>query len=117
MEITTGALPFLDTQVTIKDLGFQVEVYRKPTNTDVVMNYDSSAPPKWKRALINCLLLRAYNTSSSFSLFKKEVERVKTTLQRNSYPDYIVNQAVNAFILQKNITTDMYKVFEEKADQ
>ena len=116
MEISTGALPFLDTQVTIKHLGFQVEVYRKPTNTDVVMNYDSSAPPKWKRALINCLLLRAYNISSSFSLFKKEVERVKTTLQRNSYPDYIVNQAVNAFILRNNITVDAYKIIQVNDD-
>ena len=46
----------------------------------------------------------------------QEVEKVKNTLKRNSYPDSIVDQAVNAFILRKNIRTDKYKVSEAKAD-
>ena len=116
METTSGPLPFLDTQITIKEQGFQIEVYRKPTNTDVVMNYESSAPMKWKKALISCLLTRAYNISSTFSLFTTEVEKIKAIFGKNSYPSSMVNQCVDTFISKRNITNEKFKVREGMKD-
>ena len=115
METTHGPLPFLDTQITIKDQRFQVEVYRKPTNTDVMMNYESSAPLKWKRALLNCLLTRAYNLSSNYSFFATEVEKIKTIFRKNSYPSSMINRGVDEFISRRNISNEKFKI-DEKND-
>ena len=113
METTRGPLPFLDTQITIKNQRFQVEVYRKPTNTDVIMNYESSAPLKWKRALLNCLLTRAYNLSSNYSLFATEIEKIKTIFRKNSYPSSMINRSVDEFISRRNISNEKFKIDKE----
>ena len=44
MENTTTSLPFLDTSISITNWKFTTEVYRKPTNTGVVMDYRCMAP-------------------------------------------------------------------------
>ena len=39
-----GKLPFLDTQVAIKNNTIITSTYRKPTSTGVFMNYNSCVP-------------------------------------------------------------------------
>ena len=78
METTTaGSLPFLNIEISINDGKFDTKVYRKPTNTGILMNFNSNAPMKWKKALIKYMLLRAYKLSSSFEFFQAEVEKIR----------------------------------------
>ena len=58
METKTNSIPFLDVSVSQSDGFYNTQVYRKPTNTGVLMNYECMAPTKWKKALIKCLLNR-----------------------------------------------------------
>ena len=57
METTTSSLPFLDISITINGGKFDTQVYRKPANTGVQMNFNSIAPMKWKRSLVNYMFL------------------------------------------------------------
>ena len=103
METTSDVLPFLDVGVSIDKDVFHTQVYRKPTNTHVIMNYHSEAPLKWKRALIRTLLMRAHRISSCLELFLTEVETIKCILQKNSYPTAFIEKNVNEFFNRRAI--------------
>ena len=109
MKTTTGALPFLDVTISIEEDGFNTGVYRKPTNTDVILNYHSVAPTKWKRSLIKCLLTRAYRLSSNINLFMSEVEKIKNILQRNSYPSAFIDRNIEEFLSFYSINENSFK--------
>ena len=90
-------LPFLDVSVSMVNGKYRTQVYRKPTNTGVVMNFNCNAPLKWKQSLINCLLMRAFRNSSDFCSFTLEIETLKSILKKNAYPDSFINKAVSDF--------------------
>ena len=111
MEKTSDALPFLDVNIWIKDGAYQTQVYRKPTNTGVHMNFDSMAPLKWKRSLMRCLLIRALRISSSWNYFFLEVNKIKSNLQKNGYPRLFLDNTYQAFIESNGINE---RSFENK---
>ena len=69
-EMATNILPFLDTAVSVESEQFITEVYRKPTNTGILMNYRSNAPWQWKKALIKCFLSKGIPGVIKFHLFQ-----------------------------------------------
>ena len=109
MEVNKSKLPFLDVSVYIKNGKYNTQVYRKPTNTGVLMNYHCEAPIKWKHSLIRCLLMRAYRNSSSFDLFEMEVNNIKSILRQNAYPDYFINSIISKFTLDHQIDENQFK--------
>ena len=58
-------LPFLDVLVKRKGNNLTTAVYRKPTNTDCYLNYQTNHHPPIKLGTITCLKKRAYNICSS----------------------------------------------------
>ena len=95
----SNSLPFLDVSVRVADAGrFETSVYRKPTNTNVVLNYEAVAPTKWKRAIIKCFLTRARRVTSSKYLFEKEVRYIKTMLKTNGYPTTFVENTIDDYM-------------------
>ena len=110
METTTaGSLPFLDIEISINDGKFDTKVYRKPTNTGILMNFNSNAPMKWKKALIKYMLLRAYKLSSSFEFFQAEVEKIRGMFIQNSYPTHLIERIFREFISHRDINKDCFK--------
>ena len=97
MERSTTSLPFLDTTISIKCSEFETKVYRKPTNTGVVINYNSTAPFKWKRSLIKCFLTRAYRVSSNIEAFNSEITAITTILINNAYPRQLIERVIQEF--------------------
>ena len=55
-----GPKTFLDTQMNLNldSLGFTTEVYRKPTNTNVILNWSAFWPEIWKIGLMTCLIAK-----------------------------------------------------------
>ena len=66
-------LPFLDIRISIQDGIVYTELYRKPTFTGRLLHFKSIVPRVWKSGLIKDLVHRAYNLSSNWSLFNKEI--------------------------------------------
>ena len=77
MEYPQGSLPFLDIDITLHEGNIQTCVYRKSTNTGVLLNFNSVAPTQWKRSLITCLLNRAHVVCSNNTLFYDEIRQLK----------------------------------------
>ena len=68
--------------ITISFFGiFSTSVYRKPTFTGLFTNFDSFIPISYKRGLINTLLFRYFNISSSYAIFHAEVEKFKKIIK------------------------------------
>ena len=108
METTSHSLPFLAVLVSIKDAAYNTQVFRKPTNTGVLMNFSSMAPLKWKKALTKCFLNRALRLSSSLEYFTSEVDIIKTKLKANGYPDRFVKSICDEYIQQHGINADSF---------
>ena len=51
-ESVNKVLDFLDTCICIKENNFESFVYRKSTNTDVLLNFDAVCPVTWKKSVI-----------------------------------------------------------------
>ena len=87
-----GKLPFLDTEVKQISNQLHTNVYRKPTDTGLIMQYTSICPKSWKHGLINFYLNRALNICSSFTAFKDELTKIKNLLLKNQYSINLIVQ-------------------------
>ena len=70
-----------------------ITVYRKPTNTDIYLNWNSHAPTKWKRGTLRTILSCAYTMYSSERYFHEEIKYIQYTFKRvNNYHKYVITQ-------------------------
>ena len=102
-ELGPKTLPFLDTQINLNldSSGFTTEVYRKPTNTNVILNWSAFCPENWKIGLITCLINRAYVVCSSWSLFDNEMGKLNEIFKNNGYPEGIFERVLGKFMDKK----------------
>ena len=88
-------ISFLD--VKIRKVGRKIEtsVYRKPTNTDVYLHWNSFAPTTWKKGTLRTLILRAHNICSTKALYDKEITHLKHVFHDlNGYPINVITTAI-----------------------
>ena len=88
-----GEISFLDIKFS-KNNG--VSVYRKPTHTDVYINYKSCHSQSVKDGIIQTLVQRAQNYCSNDSNLQKEMSHINKVLKKNGYPqkriDYVIKR-------------------------
>ena len=101
VEIGLNKLPFLDAEVTIEDGNFETWVYRKPTNTNVLLNAFAFCPSEWKRGLVYCFLNRAWTICSSREIFNQEVIKLKDIFVKNGYTLAFFDKILSVFISKK----------------
>ena len=70
-----STLNFLKVQIKLLDNGYETCIWRKPTNTAVVLNFNAICPTAWKIGLITCLLHRAKIVCSNCELYTREVNK------------------------------------------
>ena len=87
-------LPFLDVHVKRKNNKITTEVYRKPTDSGLYLQYDSNHPCAVKNGIVSTLLHRAKTHSSDKKKYKEEVQKVKTTLIENKYPPKLIDNII-----------------------
>ena len=75
------------------DGSFSTTVYRKPTHTDLYLNWDSHYTIANKYSVVNTLHHRARALCSNQQLLKEEEEDyVQNVLTKNKYPTWAVNR-------------------------
>lgn len=109
MEEPTSSLPFLDVSVSMNNAAKHTAVYRKPTNTRVIMHYSSMVPLKWKRALVRCFASWDHKISSNYDSFTTELDTMNKTLLDNVYPPLFMQSIVDEFIKSNNIAKENFK--------
>lgn len=108
VEVDGTTMPFLDIQITLDRDQARSTVYRKKTNTDVLMHYRSTAPSRWKIGLIKWFLYRARTVCSNQSALDDEVDKLREMFHKNGYPkpffDRITNEYFRSDDQEKEVT-------------
>jgi hypothetical protein len=100
-EIGPDSIAFLDTKISIENDGFSSTIFRKATNTNVLLNFSALCPFQWKLGLISCLLNRAFVVCSSWSIFHSEIENLRSIFTNNGYPKRVFDNCVSSFFSKK----------------
>ena len=88
-----GAIPFLDTIVKPEaDVKLSIIVYRKPTQTDQYLQWDSHHHLSAKYGVINTVTHRAKTVCNKPELFQKEMEHLKKTFAYCKYPKWALDR-------------------------
>ena len=91
-----GSIPFLDTLVTpCPDGSLKTRVYRKPTHTDLYLQWDSHHTIAAKYSMVSTLHHRAKAVSSTQQLLEQEEQHLEKVLKENKYPNWAPNRVKN----------------------
>jgi len=102
MELTTeNTLSFLRMVLRKDSQNIMTTVYVKPTNTGLLLYYDSHVDNRYKKSLIYTMLDRAFKLSSNWSLFHEECIRLKTLFLQLAYPKHLIHAMISNFITSK----------------
>ena len=93
-----GMLPFLDTQLLNRAPQIETKVYVKPSNTGLLVHYQSHVDNRYKRSVLTTMIDRAYHLPFSRLYFSEECERLKSLFSRLDYPHHLINSTINTFI-------------------
>ena len=88
-------IPFLDVLITRENGKLETQVYRKPTSTNIYLNWNSYAPRAWKITTVKSLVSRALMISSTDEYLKKEIKYIENVLhQYNEYPKKVIQNVI-----------------------
>ena len=102
------SLPFLDVKLTRLSEGytFEMTIYRKPTFTGLMTNWESFVPMNYKKASIDSMIRRALSICSNYKLLSIEFNEIRRIGQANGYPlsfiDVHIGIGLSRYLGKKN---------------
>ena len=96
-----NTIPFIGIQIIKNGTELETRVYRKPTNTGLLLHFQSHVDKRYKTGLLKTMLHRAHALSSTTEAFNKECAKLRSIFSRLDYPIGLVNSTINMFILSK----------------
>ena len=94
VEIEDHKISFLDIQIIRNHNIIETSVYRKPTHTNLYLNFRSHRHPRVKFGIIQCLTQRAKKICSEEHT-QKEIELLRDVFIANGYPERKVSEVMN----------------------
>ena len=90
-------VPFLDTLVTVVAHGggatrIETELYIKPTNSGIILHYNSAHPAATKHNIVRNQFHRAIRNSSNRVKEEKSIEKIWGLLAQNGYPEKVLGR-------------------------
>ena len=92
--------------ITMPRKGLETKVYVKPTDTGLLLHYQSHVDVKYKHSLLKTMLNRAFKLSSNWQFFHQECERLKMVFARLRYPETLIENTIRNFI-EMRVTENM----------
>ena len=89
---------FLDVLIDNGQKILKTSTYHESTYSGLLLNYASFISRFYKIGLIKCLIDRTYKINSAWPGFHDDVSKVKDVLKRNSYPPFILDKIIKAYI-------------------
>ena len=87
---TDGKLPFLDACANVKEDGTtKVTIYRKPTHTDLYLNFDFNHHLEHKRSVVRTLFHWTRTVITEDQDKETEMKHLRSVLQNNNYKPWI----------------------------
>ncbi|CAF1534998.1 unnamed protein product, partial [Didymodactylos carnosus] len=89
-------LAFLDVLISRDNINnkYNTTIYRKPTNTNLYLLYESNQCREYKIGLIRTLIIRILLICSTEELKNDELKLMKETLMMNGYPQHLIKRGV-----------------------
>ena len=89
-------ISFLDMKVIKNNDGtFETDIYRKKTDTNIYMHWNSFAPRAWKIGTMKSLVRRAHIICSKAEFLEKEIKHLKSVFrEENGYPSRVVSTTI-----------------------
>ena len=99
MEVESeGSLPFVGVNLLNRVPRIETKVYIKPTNTGLLLHYQSHVDIRYKRGLLATMLDRAYRLSSNWKYFITECDRLRSVFRKLKYPENLINASIKHFV-------------------
>ena len=98
-----NSLNYLDINLYKYNNHITTSIYRKPTYTGIGLNWFDGSPIHYKINSIKTLLHRAYNLTSSYINFHKEVEELLSYFKKNCYPPTMFYKILKQFLFKRYI--------------
>ena len=73
---------------------FTTTIYRKPTFTGLMTNWNSFVPFSYKEASVVSMIQRAFSVCSTYSLFDDELNQIRHYCHLNGYPRDFVDTRI-----------------------
>ena len=93
-----GKPPFLGMEIIRNGSRLDTKVYRKPTDTGLLLHYHSHVVMKYKHSLLKTILHRAFKLSSNWQFFHQECERLKEIFTRLHYPESLIQNTTRSLV-------------------
>jgi len=77
------------------------KVYKKPTDSGLLLHYHSHVDGSYKRSLQNTMLNCVFKLSFTWKFFHEECECLNETFAQVCYPDNLVQSTIRQFIKSK----------------
>ena len=90
-------------------------VYRKPMDKGLLLHYHSHFDARYKLSLVNTMLNRVFQLSSTWKFFHEECERLKEIFSRLRYPDDLV-QSTNRKFNESKVSKDSHTRLADKRE-
>ena len=100
-------IPFIGIEIIKNGTELETRVYRKPTNTGLLLHFHSHVDKRYKTGLLKTMLHRAHALSSTTEAFCEECAKLRSIFCRLDYPIDFINSTVNIFT--QNIATKLEK--------
>ena len=91
-------LPFLHILNESSSNKLATSVYRKPTYTGLLTNYNSFTSPNYKKGLIKTLIDRTFRINSTWSGVHYDILNLKLVLQKNEFPLKLIDKSISKYL-------------------
>ena len=86
-------ISFLDVLVIRNNNKIDTKVFRKSTNNDIYLHWNSFAPKTWKRGTLKTLIKRAYIICSTDKYLREELHHICDVFNKiNGFPMWVIKQ-------------------------
>ena len=92
------SLSFLDIKIFRDNGKFQTSVYRNPTFSDVLTNFESFLPISYKYDPVSTLLHRVFMICSSYRTLHFEILKLKQIFRSNGYPKNFIDRCIKMYL-------------------
>ena len=84
-------LEFLDLKIMIRNGRLETELYVKPTNLHLFLDYNSNHPTHCKNAIIYCQALRVIERCSEAESAEMHLENLRQKFIDRKYPPHLID--------------------------
>ena len=109
-----NSLCFPDIKIFRYSGKFQTSVYRKPTFSGVLTNFESFLPISYKYNLISTLLHRGFMICSSYRTLHFEIMKIKQIFRSNGYPKNVLDRCKKMYLVKYLLNTRIYVLYQKR---